>query len=294
MGFRSATTFASVLALAGLASCADDPAAAVGASQDLTELTVEQLTAQLQELRVARYEHDRRYMGWAHADNNCFIRMRAAYYYLNFGELPQYDETETEQQYEMIDRISSLEESYVDEIAFSVAGSLSLEGSFVTDDAESTDRVTGSYRVTWTNHHAAIAQTSEGPRVIDLAVADVPLTPEQWSATFLPSSLQGRCAHDDPDATQRILSYQIQKSLRQDPPPPDPPCSFEQHAIFVDDDGTPYSSDELYPYMWNDVHEMAVSTDYVAHNAGDAMYLMTHPDKVPLVRMNTTSIDYQP
>lgn len=73
---------------------------------------------------------------------------------------------------------------------------------------------------------------------------------------------------------------------------PEPRCVFMVKPIFRNDDGTPYDDIHLFSYMWNDVHEMAFSANFVAGNCGDSMYLMTNPEKVPLIRLDTGSKTY--
>jgi len=259
-----------------------------GFEWDFTLSQLEELTA---ELVTAKYEHSTKYMGWAHYSNNCFIRMRAVYYYLNFGELPQYDEMDEVAQREMMERIRQLDHSVVYEIGFIIAGSLRLQGDFETDDPELQSHLNHSYDTVWMNHHAALVYTDSGPRVVDIAFSHIPIEVESWKTLFLPVELANTCAMNDEQAKAAISNYNIMKSLGQNPPLPDPQCAFEVVPIFRTRDGTTYDDNDLFPYMWNDVHEMAVSTSFVTSNSGDPMYMMTNPEKIPLIRLETTSIE---
>lgn len=256
----------------------------------LADYTLAELNTLVKELETGRFNHGTTGMGWAHYSNNCFIRMRAVYYYANFGSLPQYDETEEGPQKELMKVIQQLDYSPVRELSFVVAGTLRLDGTFKADDPELQGKLNDSWEASWTNHTAALIGTDQGPMVVDLAFSREAQAVEEWQAHFLPAEMMGTCAFNDSEATAAINNYQIMKSLGQDPPLPDPSCAFELKEIFKKDDGTPFGDIDLFPYMWNDVHEMDVSFDFVQSNAGDAFFLMTHQEMVPLIRLETLSV----
>jgi hypothetical protein len=260
----------------------------------LPDMTLAELQALVASLVTAKYEHGTKFMGWAHVDNNCFIRMRAVYYDATFGELPQYTETETAAQNEMMDRIQALESSPVHEIFFQAAGTLHLQGTFETDDAELAGHLGCTFEASWNNHYGALVYTDAGPMIVDIAFSHQPLTFEAWKEKFLPAELRGACAYNDAEALSAILNYNIMKSLGQHPALPDPPCAFAVREIFRNEDGTPFDDTDLFPYMWNDVHEMAVSTDAVQGTCDQRFYLMSNPAKVPLIRIATTSVTHAP
>ena len=257
------------------------------------DYTLAELNGLVKELETARFNHGATYMGWAHYSNNCFIRMRAVYYYANFGSLPQYDETEEGPQTEFMKVIQQLDYSPVRELSFVVAGTLRLDGTFKADAPELQGKLNDSWVTSWTNHTAALVGTDQGPRVVDLAFAREALTEEEWQAHFLPAEMIGTCAFNDAEATATINNYQIMKSLGQDPPVPDPLCAFELKQIFREEDGAPFGDIDLFPYMWNDVHEMDFSSDFVQSNGGDTFYLMTHQEMIPLIRLEALSVTHE-
>ena len=259
------------------------------------DLTLEEVSDLTERLATATYgpPETPHHMGWAHYANNCFIRARAVYYYFTFGELPQYDETDRTAQQEMMERIRSVQHSPVYEITFEFAGTVIISGQFETDDVELQPRLQSGFEARWTNHVGALVYTDAGPRVVDVAFSQAPLTIEDWKRNFVPETLMDTCAMNDREATQRITHYRIMKSLGQDPPVPEPRCAFEIREIFRNEDGSYFDDNQLFPYMWNDVHEMEVSTDFVTHNTADTFYLMNNPVKVPLIRLSTTSVDFQ-
>ena len=250
---------------------------------------MDQVRQRIQNLVIAKYDHHSQWMGWADFSNHCFNRMRAVYYFFNFGDLPQFrEEDEAEQRAFIQNSILPLDHSVVHQVLFEFAGSLNLEGTFESDDSEvSANLNSNGFATSWVTHTAALVYTDRGPRIVDVAFSWEPMTLEEWQRNFLPSQYIGTCAVNDPHATDAIVNYRIMKSLGQNPPLPTPRCAYDTCEPF---DSSMSEENEILPVVRDDPHDWAVSTDFVTDHCGDVMDFSSNPDKVPLVRLHTTSV----
>lgn len=270
-------------------TCLNDQCSPREVEPDLTLKEVRELTAKLV---TAKFEYGTKYMGWAEFSNHCFTRARAVYYYFNFGGLLQFYEDEEAKQWEMVERIKEIEDPLVHEISFEFAGSVRIEGTFETDDAELASYLNDRFETGWTNHYASLVYTDAGPRIVDIAFSHEPLTIDEWKTFFLPEEFIGKCAFNDEEANKAILDYRIGKELGWDPPLPNPRCSFTVGEHFLNQDGDDLDDNDLFSTMWGDVGDFAFSSNFVMTTCADPHYMASHQDKIPLIRLKTTSIGY--